>query len=367
MKIVHTSDIRLGASFVGLKLAGDKIRAALKSVFCDIVEFCRNEKADMLVIAGNLFDSVDISNNLQNFAARQLASLAPMPVVVIPGNRDWANDMAFWRIFLASEPAGNIHVQLDKKRPYVVLPGLDCTVYGAPTAAEDDFLELIKNVGVLQNSKYHVLIGSLAKTNFLNELSDQFRAMLGRFDYIALGGKTSFNDYAMPDIRMIHSGSPERLSFEDDRAGFIVEIDIVAPKTIQFRQIPIGRLDWKCITYEAKEIANNNDLFTRLKTQASPNTLLRLKLKGLALFEAGLEPDYVYGLLENDFLYLDIVDEMIVFPDNVSEVKVAEKTLLGQYLRFMTAKLKQANAQEKMRLEKSIKIGYSLLAGQKIW
>jgi len=367
MKIVHTSDIRLGASFVGLKLAGDKIRAALKNTFCNVIEYARTEKADLLLIAGNLFDTVDISNNLQRFVADRLASLAPIPVVILPGARDGANDIAFWRTFLGPQPPGNIHVLLDKKRPFAKLPNRNCIVYGAPLPAEQDFLDFVRNLNLSPNTGFNLLLGCLPKADFLNELSEQFRSLLGRFDYIALGGKTSFHDYALPDIRIAYCGSPERISFEDDRAGFIAVTEIVAPRSIRQNQVPIGRLEWKNLIYDAKDIANNNDLYAKLKAQAGPDVLLRLKLKGLALFEAGLEPDTVYRLLENDFLYLDIIDDMIVFPDNVSEVKVAEKTLLGQYLRFMTAKLKQANAQEKMRLEKSIKIGYSLLAGQKLW
>ncbi len=367
MKIVHTSDIRLGASFVGLKLAGDKIRAALKNAFCNIIEYARHEKADLLLIAGNLFDTVDVSNNLQRFAAGGLASLAPMPVVILPGIRDGANDNAFWRTFSGPQPPGNIHILLDKKRPSIALPEKNCMVYGAPLTTEHDFLELVRSVSPLPDTGFNLLLGCLPKADFLNELTEQFRALLGRFDYIALGGKTSFHDYALPDIRIAHCGSPERISFEDDRAGFIVVTEIVAPRSIRQNQVPIGRLEWKNLVYDAKDITNNNDLYAKLKAQAGSDVLLRLKLKGLALFEAELEPETVYRLLENDFLYLDIIDDMIVFPDNVSEVKVAEKTLLGQYLRFMTARLKQANAQEKMRLEKSIKIGYSLLAGQKIW
>jgi DNA repair exonuclease SbcCD nuclease subunit len=97
MKLVHASDIRLGAGFCGLKLAGDKIRAGLKSALIRIVDYALNEKADLVIFSGNLFDNHEVSKNLQDFAAGQLRRLSPIPVIVLPGNRDSIADTSFWR------------------------------------------------------------------------------------------------------------------------------------------------------------------------------------------------------------------------------------------------------------------------------
>jgi len=71
--------------------------------------------------------------------------------------------------------------------------------------------------------------------------------------------------------------------------------------------------------------------------------------------------------MEDHFLFLEIIDEMKVLPENVSEVKVSEKTLLGQYIKVMADQIGAASANMKPRLEKSLKIGYALLQGREIW
>ena len=54
-------------------------------------------------------------------------------------------------------------------------------------------------------------------------------------------------------------------------------------------------------------------------------------------------------------------------PENVFEVKVSEKTLLGQYIKVMADEISAADDNIKPRLEKSLKNGYALLQGREIW
>jgi len=58
---------------------------------------------------------------------------------------------------------------------------------------------------------------------------------------------------------------------------------------------------------------------------------------------------------------------MKVLPENISEVKVSEKTILGQYIKLMAQELNNSEKSSKPRLEKSLKIGYALLQGQELY
>ena len=70
---------------------------------------------------------------------------------------------------------------------------------------------------------------------------------------------------------------------------------------------------------------------------------------------------------ENDFLQLTFDDYTSVLPKNVSEVKVHDKTMLGQYLKIMVNRINTAEDNEKAQLEESLKTGYSLLSGRAVW
>jgi DNA repair protein SbcD/Mre11 len=365
MKLVHTSDIRLGAGFSGLKLAGDKIRAGLKAALSRIVDYAVNEKADLVIISGNLFDNHDVSKNLQDFTAAQLRRLDPIPVIVLPGNRDSISDPSFWRTWEAGRAPTNVYILNDRKKPFIKIPSLDCTIYGIPAGIQDESKLSQKKLGPLQSSKYHIALvcGSMADLGG----GDAVAELLGKYDYVALGGQSAFLDLSCPNYRAAFSGSPESTGFEDINAGNLALVQLTEPKKAIVSRIPFGRFEWKQIEFQAKEIANNEELLQKIREQAGPDVFLRAKLSGLALFEAALDQQMVLNQTIDEFAYLDINDDMIVFPENVSEVKASEKTILGQYLRLVSNRLQAADEVEKGHLEKSIRVGYSLLSGREPW
>ncbi|MCP4581317.1 MAG: hypothetical protein GY839_06840 [candidate division Zixibacteria bacterium] len=362
MKIVHTSDINSGKKCTGLKLAGDKLRAGLKTVLSRIVDYTINEKADMLVIAGNLFDNLEISNNLQNYIIGEFGRLESIPVVIVPGDNDKCADSLFWNGWENHNRHKNIFVIENPKNPYRTFEELNCTVYGMfPGFMDSQDGESLKMTR--QDSEYHIAIAPLQfdAVKSLIENSGQ------EFDYIALGGKVGFEDISETGRSLAYSGSPEQTDFDQDEAGYLTTIEIDSQKNVSISKSQIGQYKWQTEEIKANEILSNDDLVERIERIADENTALRLKLSGLALFETDLAPARIEEKMQDDFLWFEIIDDMKVLPENVSEVKVSEKTLLGQYIKVMAGDLGEAEAELKPRLEKSLKIGYALLQGREIW
>src|SRR5688572_17473504 len=94
MKLVHAADLHLDSALHGLtryeSAPADEIRGATRRAFINLVNLCLEERAGLLVIAGDLFDGDwrDISTGL--FFAAQLSKLceAGVQVVWIRGNHD---------------------------------------------------------------------------------------------------------------------------------------------------------------------------------------------------------------------------------------------------------------------------------------
>ncbi|MCD6161567.1 MAG: metallophosphoesterase [candidate division Zixibacteria bacterium] len=362
MKIIHTSDIRLGAHFVGLKLAGDKLRAGIKSTFSKIIDYTVNEKADLLIIAGNLFDSYDVSRNLQDYIAGELSRLNDIPIVILPGAKNNLADNSFWKSWNSLNLLKNVHTITDTKKPYINISHLDCTVYGFPKNSAKDANALSQPI-IKQNTKYHIGVMCCPP--------DEVKAVISKtgldFDYVALGSNYSFSDFTQFDINAAYSGSPEQLDFNQEDAGNIACVEIGSQNKAIVKKVNVGVYKWQTMEIDAKEISSNDDLINKLKPLANTDTLLKVKLTGLALFESSLIPVYVQQLIENEFLYLDIIDDMKVLPENISEVKVSEKTILGQYIKYMAQEINKGDESRKNQLEKSLKVGYMLLQGREPW
>ena len=94
MKLVHAADLHLDSALAGLtryeSAPADEIRGATRRAFSNLVSLCLEERAALLLIAGDLFDGDwrDISTGL--FFAKELSKLcqAGVRVVWIRGNHD---------------------------------------------------------------------------------------------------------------------------------------------------------------------------------------------------------------------------------------------------------------------------------------
>ena len=362
MKIIHTSDIRLGRRFNGLKLAGDRLRAGLKTTFSRIVDFASGQRADLLIVSGNLFDNLDISNNLQGFVAREIERLENIPVVILPGSNDHYTDGSFWKTWGRSPTLKNLHVLANHRDSFVRLTDPDCEIYGLLFNPENDSIDIpSRQAGPKAGCTIAAFCGPVSAMTAALKKSQL------AFDYLAAGGQQTFQNLTTTGLKAAYSGSPEIQGFGDGDCGYIAIVEAGSGQNPIIKKEKIGSLVWKTEELPAKEILNNDDLTKKIKALAGPEVLLKVKLSGLALFEASLEPNAVQRQLESEFLYLDIVDDMKVLPENISEVKVSEKTILGQYIKVMAADLHGAGDIEKARLEKSLKIGYALLQGREPW
>jgi exonuclease SbcD len=57
LKILHTADIHLGAKFSGLGSKGDSQREQLRATFKNVIATAINERVNIVLIAGDLFDA----------------------------------------------------------------------------------------------------------------------------------------------------------------------------------------------------------------------------------------------------------------------------------------------------------------------
>jgi DNA repair exonuclease SbcCD nuclease subunit len=100
MRFVHAADIHLDSPLRGLEsypgAPADEIRGATRAALVKLIELCLNERADFLLIAGDLFDLDWRDFHTALFVAQQLRRLesAGIPVFIILGNHDSYQEMS---------------------------------------------------------------------------------------------------------------------------------------------------------------------------------------------------------------------------------------------------------------------------------
>ena len=94
LKFLQLSDLHLDSSMssgrLGLPLEKVRIRQKeLRAVLPSACAIARQRSVDIVLIPGDLFDDEAVSLDTINFAIEVLGELAPLPVVIAPGNHDY--------------------------------------------------------------------------------------------------------------------------------------------------------------------------------------------------------------------------------------------------------------------------------------
>lgn len=370
MKILQTSNIYFGRYFEDHCAAGNKLRAGIKSIFSGILNTAKDEKVDLVILAGNIFDNLDLSQNLLDSFIVDVAGLDNIPVALFPGNRDFYEMGSFWDYWKLVPAAKNLILLSGKKPVQVDLPQLSLSLYGIPVRAGQSATKQMEYIKKNSSSDYHIAVtNSIYPENQDSVGGDTFNIEPFQefgFNYVAVCGGDDFKEYDGKSIKASSSGSPLGLSPGRSNSSGVLTILLEGGLvSTQLRNMP--GFEWKTVDIPMESIHNVDDLKSRILEFAGQYTLLNVKLSGLALLEAGFNIEHLKEELGEHFLNLDFDDNTRVLPKNISEVKVHEKTVLGQYLKVMVGKLNKASGDEAEKYEKSLKVGYSLLSGREIW
>jgi DNA repair exonuclease SbcCD nuclease subunit len=121
--VAHSSDLHVDHDHTARLHGGD----GAAGLAC-VLAAARAAAADVVILAGDTFDSHRIPQELVDRAAGIIAAAA-LPVVILPGNHDPAVPEAVWRHGALAEVA-NLHVLGVTHDEAVLFPGLALEVWG---------------------------------------------------------------------------------------------------------------------------------------------------------------------------------------------------------------------------------------------
>ena len=131
--VVHSSDLHVDHDYTA-RLHGGDGTAGLSCV----LEAARDLSADVVLLAGDTFDSHRVPQNLIEQAAAVIGAAA-LPVVILPGNHDPAIASAIYRDG-ALAAVKNLHVIGVTHDEAIAFPDLALEVWGRPHRDYDDMI-----------------------------------------------------------------------------------------------------------------------------------------------------------------------------------------------------------------------------------
>ncbi len=234
MRLVHLSDTHLGFgaySKLDPREGINQREADIYDAFRQAIDRAIELKPDLVIHAGDLFDTVRPQNRAIDFALRQLIRLseAGIETVVISGNHSTPRLKETGSIFRIFEHLKGVH-PIHEPRVGRVEVG-DMMVHAIPHSATPPLAKLVSEAIPSRETGSNVLVfhaGTVgAETYRMDEFNEQWvplSAIPEGFDYVALG-----HYHRMIKLRggVYYSGSTERLGFgELGQDKGILEVDL---------------------------------------------------------------------------------------------------------------------------------------------
>ena len=270
LKIVHLADTHLGFSAYG-KITKDGLNQRevdIYDAFRKAVDKILEIKPDLIIHAGDLFDSVRPNNRAIKFALNQLLRISKnnIPMILIAGNHETPKLSETGHIFSIFEHIENVYpIYNEYRRIYLDLKGKKVSIFCVPQFKnKDEFNDALNKLKMDSSKKgnedYKILtahVGTVGLYEFrMNEFNEQLIPMgilKSDFDYIALG---HFHRFVKIFDNAFYSGSTERFSFTEanEKKGFVEVILEDEKPLVNF--IPLETRDM--IDFDAIDCTNKN-------------------------------------------------------------------------------------------------------------
>ena len=368
IKILHTADIHLGREFPFLREKGIEHRNQLLGTFERIVDLAIGEKASLILIAGDLFDTNRLHGIVigKVLAAFEKLEDKGIPVCILPGTHDAYDKESIYR-FVSFPPNVTVLTPDNEIRVY---EGLDLTVYGR---AFDDKLigdSPIRGLSLVKESNFH--IGMAHCSIRIKGLIEKDSMILDRreiansgFDYLALGHWHSFQDFSQGNTKAFYCGSPEPISMDQKGSGNVAMVTLHEKGNVTVESVRVGTKKLETITIDISSAKSADSIIEMIEARADPTLILEVTLTGLCGMDYDLNSQEIEEELGGQFFCLRILDKSHPRLDEVRPENIPEETVAGKFVRMMQDRIASASDEKGKEIyEEAFKLGFAMLQGR---
>jgi exonuclease SbcD len=386
IRLLHTADVHLGARHKDLGDVAAAQRERQFAAFQATVNLALDEKVDLFLIAGDLFDSnTQPRRSVERVAAElKRLALASIRTVILPGTHDVYDRASIYRAYDMAALAGvtadsQLIVVLTPDQPEVDLPTLDLTVFGRPfstkRAPHSPLAGFRAGEGDKRTWRVGLVHGSLLipdKTDHDEVVFTSDEVARSGFDYLALGHWHSGKQGRAGRVIYAYAGAPEPVAIDQDRAGkvLLVTLDKGAngAKTVNVESRQVGRTRFEKLDIDAAAVATQPALIDRMRKKADPDLVLDVRITGVHPDELDLDLDEIESTLAPHFLKIRLRDAST--PALSEGTLPPPDTILGAYIRNVEAKIAELEAAERAveaaELRDALRLGRLLLTGHEV-
>lgn len=356
VKILHAADFHLDSAFgaLGEEQARQRRQESRKLVEC-LVEFANEQAVDLLLLAGDLFDSDDIFGQTGEDLALALGRLKGHAVIA-PGNHDYYDPAGAYGRILWPE---NVHVFTEDALTKFDFPQYDCTVYGAaftgPSVPDGSVLD---GFTAPDDGRVHLLVlhGDLGgKNGPYRPLSEEQLAATGA-DYAALGHQHAFSGlHRAGDTYYAYPGCIEGRGFDETGEKGVL-CGTVSPGRAALQFVPFGRRRYEILTVDVTDSEPLAAVSAALPRDTEQD-IYRILLAGET--EEPIRLERLRQELADRFYALELRDQTRMKQDIWA--RCGDDSLRGLFLQKMRQAYDTADDENRRKIEQAVRFGLAAM------
>lgn len=375
LKILHTADVHLGAKLIYLGAKAEEQRQQIRNTFSAAMDAAVSKRVDLVLIAGDLFDTPFPSKSNLNFVIAELKKLeaAGIYAALIPGNHDYLHQNSVYNSeeFMQIGSAGKIKIFRKQEVEEWKIDALGASIYASACVAIKYKNSPIPGVKLNPDSKYQIgLFHGSVDLRGQPENYPIYRSEIEKsgLDYVALGDWHSSLNIPTANlpagsnhkVSAWYSGSPEAIASDQQDAGNVLLIEVDEERQVKVTKERVGKRQIKSLNLDLAKYTNIPAIVKDLAEYADPNTVLVLRLSGLKKLGAALSPVELANAIEAKFFYVKVIDESKLQITAAELAKYPESLVLGKFIRLLQKQLGNDEAQNDL-IDEAIQYGVNLL------
>jgi DNA repair exonuclease SbcCD nuclease subunit len=369
VKILHTADIHLGAKFSGLRNQGASQREQLRTTFKKIITTALDEKVNIVLVAGDLFDANQQSQKNIDLVIEQfnLLGVNNIPICLIPGTHDSLDSSSIYRKVDFKGKCSNLEIFTDENMSFQEYARLDLTVYGKPNLSNRSYTSPLRGFTRSTSSRFHVAMahGSFYIPERTAEDDHIFRLEeieASGMDYLALGHwHRVYSCSEKPPAW--YSGPPEWIPAQRE-GGAVLLVSLLDSGEVKVEPKKLGLRDYDEIEIDMNEIQDLAMLKARISDGANQNLIRKVTLKGLRDAEFIADPAELETELGENLFHLSIMDESHPKSGEVTEDE--ERLIRNRFIKLMKEQIESSDGEGKDIAEGALQYGVALLDGKEV-
>ncbi len=337
MKFIHASDFHLCSGYESSSLPkpiAKERREQLWTTFHSLIDTCREDRIDVLLISGDLYENDYAKISDVKRIADAFASIPETRVFISCGNHDPYYDKSYYNIIAFPE---NVHI-FPSEYSSVELKEHNAVIYGF-SWDKNAYKQSPFTFSSIDPNKINILClhcDVLTKSEYL-PLSVQAIDDIG-FDYAALG---HIHKTTQVKSQIFYSGSPEPLDFgEEGKHGYY--LGKITDKKSKVKFIDSAKRAFVSKTIKLSGEMDHNhirDLILQESDEDMKKNIFRIKFKGMVDPQVSLSS--VVNELKDRFYCLLYKDLTVPDYDIMKLYRQNKDNIIGKYIESL---LKQAEA-----------------------